>query len=126
MTHHVDPGAVHGVPPCHIVDRAKREADVSFSAAERERLVTRVMATSLAMLLGRPTEQRVDGAHTLLRYHYTPMPPGAKNGLIDMLFTFETAHGQLLRLQGRSPVGNLSFNFESPPASAPGKTPPPL
>jgi hypothetical protein len=101
------------------VDRAKREAEVSFTTAERERLAQRVLATSLAMLLGKPSEQRVDGSHTVLRYRYNAMPVGAKTGLIDMEFTFDSATGQLQRLHGRSPVGNLSFNFEPPPAPTP-------
>ena len=108
------------------VDRAKREAEVSFNAAERERLVQRVMTTTLAMLLGKPTEQRVDGALTLLRYHYESTSPGLKAGVIDMEFTFDTAHGQLLRLQGRSPVGKLLFNFESPAPAQPAVTKSPI
>ena len=111
-------GLIRGLGSAN-VDRAKREAEVSFTAAERERLVQRVTATSLAMLLGQPTEQHVDGVHTVFRYHYDSMPVGAKSGVIDMEFTFATANGQLLRLQGRSPVGNLSFNFESPSPPAP-------
>gem|GEM_PF-4715813 len=30
-----------------------------------------------------------------------------------MFFTFEAATGQLLRLHGQSPVGQVSFNFET-------------
>lgn len=98
------------------VDRSRRLAEVSFSRAERDALTARVMATSLAMLLGAPTEQTMDAAHTVLRYRYTPVPPESKHGVFDLAFTFDTPTGQLQRLHGRSPVGELAFNFESPTA----------
>lgn len=101
------------------VDRAKREAEVGFTAAEREQLVQRISATSLTQLLGQPTEQRIDGGQSLLHYRYETAPPGAKAGVIDMEFAFDAASGRLRRLQGRSPVGNLAFNFASPAAPPP-------
>jgi len=101
------------------MDRSRRLAEVSFSRTERDALTARVMATSLAMLLGLPSEKTVDGSHTTLRYRYTPVPPESKNGIVDMFFTFDTPTGQLQRLHGRSPIGQISFNFESaPPLSA--------
>ena len=101
------------------VDRSRRLAEVNFSGSERDALTARVMATSLAMLLGVPSEKDVRGALTTLRYRYTPVPPESKQGIFDITFTFDTATGQLQRLQGRSPVGQISFNFESPPPAAP-------
>lgn len=100
------------------VNEAKRTASVEFSAAERQLMAQRVMIASLAMLLGQPTERRIADGHTYLRYHYTPVPAGAKNGNIDMIFTFDSGNGQLTHLDGRSPVGQLSFNFEAPTAAA--------
>jgi hypothetical protein len=97
------------------VDRSRRVAEVSFSQTERDALTARVMATTLAMLLGLPTQKTVTPTHTTLRYRYTPVPPESKNGVIDMTFTFDTTTGQLQLLNGRSPVGQLSFNFASPP-----------
>lgn len=99
------------------VDKSRRLAEVNFSREERDLLTTRVVATSLAMLLGAPSEKTMEGTHTLLRYHYTPVPPESKNGVIDMTFAFDTASGQLRRLDGRSPVGQIAFNFETPPAT---------
>ncbi|MBI5767038.1 MAG: hypothetical protein HZA93_04535 [Verrucomicrobia bacterium] len=96
------------------VDRAKREAEVSFTVAERAQLVARVTTASLESLLGHPTERSHDGDQTTFRYRYDTLPLGAKGGYIDMRFTFETATGRLLRLFGRSPVGQLSFNFVPP------------
>lgn len=97
------------------VDRSRRLAEVNFSRPERDALTARVMATSLAMLLGLPTEKTVGTTHTTLRYRYTPVPPESKNGTVDMQFTFDTATGQLQRLHGRSPIGQISFNFASAP-----------
>jgi hypothetical protein len=107
-------GLIRGLGAAN-VDRAKREAEVSFTPAERERLVRRVTPGSLALLLGQPTDRRSDGARTILHYRYESAPAGPKAGLIDMEFTFVTASGRLLRLQGRSPVGHLSFSFEPAP-----------
>lgn len=101
------------------VDQSRRLAEVNFSRTERDALTARVVVTSLAMLLGKPTEQTTDGPRTRLRYRYTPVPPESKNGVIDMTFTFDTTTGQLQRLEGRSPVGQVFFNFESPPTAAP-------
>jgi hypothetical protein len=97
------------------VDRGRRLAAVNFTKAEREALTARVTADSLALLLGVPTQTTLEPDRTTLRYHYTPVPPESKNGVIDMSFSFATVSGQLLRLEGRSPVGQLSFNFEDPP-----------
>jgi hypothetical protein len=99
------------------VDKSRRLAEVNFSRAERDLLTNRVVATSLAMLLGAPSEKSVETTHTILRYRYTPVPPESKNGIIDMYFTFDTATGQLQHLDGRSPVGQISFNFAPPPAT---------
>lgn len=97
------------------VNQSKRLAEVSFTQSEREAVTARVVVTSLAMLLGRPTEQTVGGSLTHLRYRYTPVPPESKNGVFDMTFSFDTTTGQLQHLAGRSPVGQVSFNFTSPP-----------
>ncbi len=101
------------------VSQSKRLAEVSFTQAERDAITARVVATSLAMLLGTPTEKTEETKHTTLRYRYTPIPPESKNGVIDMTFVFDTASGQLERLSGRSPVGQIGFNFQTPaPASS--------
>ncbi len=105
------------------VDKSRRLAEVNFTPEERALLTTRVVATSLAMLLGTPSEKTVMTTHTTLRYRYTPIPPESKNGVIDMTFTFETATGQLQRLNGRSPVGQIAFNFGSPPVTPASPTP---
>jgi hypothetical protein len=77
-----------------------------------------MLATSLAMLLGRPTEQVVTGPRPMLHCRYTPVPSEFKNGVIDMTFTFDTATGQLQHLHGCSSIGQLSFNFAPPPTAA--------
>ena len=103
------------------VDKGRRLAEVNFTRAERDLLTNRVVATSLAMLLGTPSETTIEGSHTKLRYRYSPVPPESKNGIIDMTFAFDTPSGQLHSLRGRSPVGQIDFNFETPsvPATSP-------
>lgn len=95
------------------IDRGKRDAAVNLpGAADLE--VARVSMSTLASLLGEPSERTEAGARTILRYRYVPTPPGARNGIFDLSFSFDTATGQLVFLQGRSPVGQMSFNFASP------------
>lgn len=101
------------------VDRSRRLAEVHFTRSEREAVTARVVATSLAMLLGAPTEHTIDGPRTTLRYRYTPVPANSRQGLFDLYFTFDTTTGQLQRLHGRSPVGQIAFNFEPQPAASP-------
>jgi hypothetical protein len=103
-------GLIRGLGSADI-DRGRRDAAVSFRT-HQDMLVAQVTATSLAMLLGKPSQQSVEGTRTTLRYRYVPTPPGARNGVFDLSFVFDTASGQLVFLQGRSPVGQMSFTFE--------------
>ena len=97
------------------VDRTKRSAAVSLSDSDVAKPDAPVTQDALVALLGAPTEQRVEGARTVLRYLYTPTPPRAKGGRFEMTLAFATESGRLLSLKGRLPVGQLSFNFEPPP-----------
>jgi len=94
------------------INQLKRSADVNFSNANQDILSGRIMAGSLEDLLGSPTERRLEGERTLLRYLFTPTPVGEKSAVFDLLFTFETASGHLRRIDGRSPVGKMSFRFD--------------
>lgn len=103
-------GLLHGLGSANI-NKLSRDAAVSFGSAQDLR-VAQVTATSLAMLLGKPSEQTIEGGRTTLRYRYVPTPPGAKNGVFDLAFVFDTASGQLVFLRGKSPVGQMSFTFD--------------
>lgn len=100
------------------IDRSRRLAEVRFSRSERDTLTARVTATSLAMSLGPPAEKSVDPVHTVLRDRYTPVPAESKHGVCAIAFTFDSPTGQLQRLHGRSPVGQLSFHFDPAPLPA--------
>jgi hypothetical protein len=106
-------GLIRGLGSADI-DRGRRDAAVKFQTPQ-DMLVAQVTATSLAMLMGKPSEEKTDGARTTLRYRYVPTPPGARNGVFDLSFVFDTKSGQLVFLQGRSPVGQMSFTFETAP-----------
>lgn len=96
------------------INRSKRDAAVSLAGAGGMELA-RISEASLLELLGAPSERRVESGRSVLRFRYVPTPPGARNGVFDLSFTFNPA-GQLVFLQGRSPVGQMSFNFEAPAA----------
>jgi hypothetical protein len=105
-------GLLRGLGSANI-DKLSRDAAVSFGSTKDMR-VAQVTATSLAMLLGKPSEEKTEGGRTTLRYRYVPTPPGAKNGVFDLAFVFDHQSGQLVFLRGRSPVGQMSFTFDRP------------
>ncbi len=96
------------------VDTGGKRVESTVSAAAVAAARPRLPA--LHRLLGRPTESKIDGPHTLVRYRYVPatQEPGA--GLFDMHLTFDTASGELRRWQGFTPVGRIGFDF---PATTP-------
>ncbi|HEY1110391.1 MAG TPA: hypothetical protein VGE76_17200 [Opitutaceae bacterium] len=63
-------------------------------------------------LLGRPSEEIVEGANTVVRYRYVPVTKEAGAGVFDMRITFHTKSGKLLEWHGKTPVGNIRFKFE--------------
>lgn len=65
-------------------------------------------------LLGRPSEEIVDGPNTIVRYRYVPVTKEAGAGVFDMRLTFHTTSGKLLEWQGKTPVGNIRFKFDQP------------
>ena len=109
-------GLLRGMGTAH-VDKAARLALASIAPVGDNASAGHVKATALATLLGPPSWQTIDGPRTLMAYRYVPTPAGARNGIFDFTFAFDTASGRLLHLQGRSPVGQIAFNFE-PPAAA--------
>lgn len=94
------------------IDKSEKKIEASVSAAEVA--AARPKLPSIDKLLGRPSEERVEGDNTVLRYRYIPATKESKAGVFDMHLTFQTVTGELLRWQGRTPIGNISFNFANP------------
>lgn len=92
-------------------DKHRVSADISLGPNSSG---ARPTVDSLIALLGTPTERRVKDEATQLRYRYLPPTPGTRNGDFDLLFSFDPATGALLRMEGRSPVGQMALNFSSP------------
>ena len=108
------------------IDKDKRSvsADIPLSANAAG---GRPTIASLRSLLGTPTERHSSDGTTHLRYRYLPPTPGSSNGDFDLLFTFDIATGELVRLEGRSPVGQMLLNFqtaETKSGSSGAKSPP--
>jgi hypothetical protein len=91
------------------IDKSEKKIEASVSAAEVA--AARPKLPSIDKLLGRPSEERVEGPNTILRYRYIPATKESKAGVFDMHLTFNTVSGELLRWQGRTPIGNIGFNF---------------
>jgi len=93
------------------IDKARRDAAVRLAGGGTLPIAA-VTLEALTDLLGEPSTRVREGPRTSLRYRYEPTPAGARNGRFDLTFVFDTASGKLVFLQNRTPVGQISFNFE--------------
>ncbi|MGH7943696.1 MAG: hypothetical protein ACREH8_01450 [Opitutaceae bacterium] len=91
------------------IDKSEKQIDATISAAEIA--AARPDLPSIDKLLGRPTEERVDGPDTIVRYRYVPSTTESRAGVFDMQLTFETKSGELLNWQGITPVGKIGVDF---------------
>jgi hypothetical protein len=91
------------------IDKTGKRIEATVSAAEIA--AARPSLPSIDKLLGQPSEEREDGANTLVRYRYTPSTKEPRPGVFDMHLTFHTRSGELLKWQGHTPVGRIGFDF---------------
>jgi hypothetical protein len=91
------------------IDKSEKKIEAAVSAAEIA--AARPRLPSIDKLLGRPSEEREEGPNTMVRYRYVPVTTEARASVFDMTLHFETKSGELLRWHGRTPVGNIGFNF---------------
>jgi hypothetical protein len=91
------------------VDKDRRSIEAQLASARPD-------LPEIAKLLGEPTSRATEANHTVLRYRYVPVTTSrlARAAVFDMTLTFDSAHGQMLRWQGHTPVGDVGFNFEQP------------
>lgn len=94
------------------VDQAGKTIETSVTAPDIASARPKLAAVD--KLLGAPTEQRVEGKLTVLRYRYVPATKESKAGVFDMILSFDTTSGQLAVWQAVTPVGKLGFNFAAP------------
>jgi hypothetical protein len=91
------------------IDKTQKKIEANVSAAEVA--AARPSLPSIDKLLGQPTEERMEGTNTMVRYRYVPSTKESRAGVFDMTLHFDTKSGELLRWQGRTPVGNIGFTF---------------
>ena len=91
------------------IDKAGRKIEAEVSAAEIAAARPRLPA--IDKLLGAPSEERVEGETTIVRYRYVPATKESRAGVFDMHLTFQTDSGELLKWQGFTPVGRIGFDF---------------
>jgi hypothetical protein len=91
------------------VDKAQKGIDATVSGADVA--AARPSLPSIDKLLGRPTEEKKEGANTMVRYRYIPVSPEPDPGVFEMRLTFETQSGELLKWLGITPVGRIGFDF---------------
>jgi hypothetical protein len=66
---------------------------------------------SITKLLGEPTERTSSEQHEIFRYRYTPVTQEPGAGLFDLRLVFDRETGELRRLHGKIPVGNIDLGF---------------
>lgn len=92
----------------------KGQVDKSSKKIESAVTATPPDLPDIDKLLGRPSEEFVEGANTIVRYRYVPVTKEAGAGVFDMRLTFHTESGKLLEWHGKTPVGNIRFKFDQP------------
>ncbi len=99
------------------VSKLGRQLDTSVS--ESDIAAARPRLPAIGKLLGVPSEERTAGTETMSRYRYRPVTTEAGAAHFELTLHFDTASGDLLRWHGRTPVGNLSFDFSADRAAVP-------
>jgi len=91
------------------IDKSSKKIESSLSASEVAN--ARPNLPDIDKLLGRPSEETEVGPNTVVRYRYIPATSESKAGVFDMHLTFHTKTGELLHWHGKTPIGNIAFNF---------------
>jgi hypothetical protein len=91
------------------VDKSGRRIDAIVTPEEVR--AARPSLPTLDRLLGRPSEEHTEGRESVLRYVYVPATPESGAGVFEMILYFDTASGELLRWDGRTPIGRIGFDF---------------
>jgi len=108
-------GVIKSLGAGHLDRNARRvEADVS----EAEMAAARPSLPAIDKLLGRASDEHVEGTTTVVHYRYAPVTRESRAGTFDMTLYFDTASGALLHWRGRTPVGNIGFNFSAQSAKS--------
>jgi hypothetical protein len=97
------------------LDKAGRRIDATVTPEEVR--AARPSLPTLDRLLGRPTEEHTAGSESVLRYVYVPATPEPGAATFEMILHFDTASGELLRWQGRTPIGKIGFDFAATAAA---------
>lgn len=93
------------------IDKSSKRIDSTVSAADIA--AARPKLPAIDKLLGVPSEEREEGANTIVRYRYVPATKESRAGVFDMHLTFDTKSGELLKWQGFTPVGRIGFDFSA-------------
>lgn len=88
------------------VDRDRRSIEAQLAVARPD-------LPAILKILGRPTAESSKEGQTIRRYRYVPAASAAAAhaAIFDMTVYFDDATGDLIRWQGRTPAGDIGFNF---------------
>ncbi len=93
------------------IDASSKKIDTAVSAPEVAAVRPKLAAVD--QLLGKPSEERVEGDNTIVRYRYVPATKESRVGVFDMHLTFDTKSGELRKWQGFTPVGRIGLDFKA-------------
>ena len=97
------------------IDRGERSLQTDVSAVETGGPAPPPKLQSITQLLGEPTARITAGPAEILRYRYVPVTTEPGAGLFDLRLVFDRETGELRRLHGKIPVGNIDLGFGPKP-----------
>ena len=97
------------------IDQSQKKIEATVGGSDLA--ATRPRLDSINRLLGQPSDTRIDGTMTVMRYRFVPATKEPDPGVFDMTMHFDTASGELRRWHSRTPVGGIGFKFAADPKS---------
>jgi hypothetical protein len=94
------------------VDKSHRSAEAAVADAAA---LARPDLPGIDKVLGQPTEERIEGGVAIQRYRYIPATTERGAGIFEMTLRFDNATGELLHWHGKTPMGNIAFDFRKKP-----------
>ena len=91
------------------VDRGARQVESEVTGTTLAEASRKLPA--VRKLLGIPTSQRSENGEDVMVYRYRPVTTEAKPPGFEMVLRLEPKSGDLRHWQGRTPIGNIGFDF---------------
>lgn len=91
------------------IDRSSRQVESAVTGTTLAEASRKLPA--VRKLLGAPTSQRTENGEDVMVYRYRPVTSEGKPPGFEMVLRLEPKSGDLLHWLGRTPIGNIGFDF---------------